>query len=650
MDETKVDNNSELVAWVLDHCERWRHHRDTNWEDLWKEYELLYRGVWDAEMRSRETERSRIISPAMQQAIETRHSEIVEAIFGNTDWFDFEEGKGGEDTALLLEQAKNNLKQDVKYDKYRKAVDQATLLAEIYGTGIVEIQVKKEKYIQPSQQDIDGTGRAMVGVVEGERICVPWIPVHPRNFLIDPNATSVEDALGCAIEKPVALHKIIKGIEDGIYLDADIGSESPDDELQPTIEDVQYKDDSAKLLTYYGKVPKRLLETQEEEVVELFEESEGSSDRYEDLIEAIVVIANDGVLLKAEKSPYMMEDRPVVAFQDETVPGRFWGRGTAEKAYNMQKAIDAQLRLHFDSLALTAVPMMAMDATRMPRGSKFKVHPGATILTNGNPAEILQPFQFGQTNNDNLATAREMERMLLMATGTVDSAGAPTATSRDGSNGMLDMAAASVIKKYKRTLTNINEDFLVPALRKTLYRKMQFDSERYPALDVNFVPLSGMGLIAREYEQTALLRMLSTLGPESPIVPILMQKIVKTSSLSDKEQVAAQLEQMMQPDPQQQQIQQQMVELQMREQAAKTAVAEAQAKKYEAEAVKTAEEAQVVGVESQANVIAALTKNLGVQDEQQRNFENRLKLAELALKEKDMDENNAIVKMQMNKE
>lgn len=650
MDEIKVDNNSELVAWVLDHCERWRHHRDTNWEDLWKEYELLYRGVWDAEMRSRETERSRIISPAMQQAIETRHSEIVEAIFGNTDWFDFEEGKGGEDTALLLEQAKNNLKQDVKYDKYRKAVDQATLLAEIYGTGIVEIQVKKEKYIQPSQQDIDGTGRAMVGVVEGERICVPWIPVHPRNFLIDPNATSVEDALGCAIEKPVALHKIIKGIEDGIYLDADIGSESPDDELQPTIEDVQYKDDSAKLLTYYGKVPKRLLETQEEEVVELFEESEGSSDRYEDLIEAIVVIANDGVLLKAEKSPYMMEDRPVVAFQDETVPGRFWGRGTAEKAYNMQKAIDAQLRLHFDSLALTAVPMMAMDATRMPRGSKFKVHPGATILTNGNPAEILQPFQFGQTNNDNLATAREMERMLLMATGTVDSAGAPTATSRDGSNGMLDMAAASVIKKYKRTLTNINEDFLVPALRKTLYRKMQFDSERYPALDVNFVPLSGMGLIAREYEQTALLRMLSTLGPESPIVPILMQKIVKTSSLSDKEQVAAQLEQMMQPDPQQQQIQQQMVELQMREQAAKTAVAEAQAKKYEAEAVKTAEEAQVVGVESQANVIAALTKNLGVQDEQQRNFENRLKLAELALKEKDMDENNAIVKMQMNKE
>lgn len=646
MDQTKDTQNSELVAWVLDHCERWRRHRDENWEDLWREYELLYRGVWEAEMRSRETERSRIISPAMQQAIETRHSEIVEAIFGNSEWFDFEEGKGGQNTANILEVAKNNLRQDAKYDKYRKSVDQATLLAEIYGTGIVEIKVKKEKYIQPAQQDIDGTGRAMVGVAEYERVCVPWDVVHPRNFLIDPNATTIEDALGCAIEKPVAIHKIIKGMEEGIYMEADIGEDAVDDDLQPTIEDVQFKDDSAKLLTYYGKVPRRLLEDQGEEVVELFDENEAAETRYEDLVEAIVVIANDGVLLKAEKSPYMMEDRPVVAFQDETVPGRFWGRGTAEKAYNMQKAIDAQLRLHFDSLALTAVPMMAMDATRMPRGSKFKVHPGATVLTNGNPSEILQPFQFGQTNNDNLATAREMERMLLMATGTVDSAGAPTNTTRDGANGMLDMAAASVIKKYKRTLTNINEDFLVPALKKTLYRKMQFDSERYPAVDVNFVPLSGMGLIAREYEQTALLRMLSTLGPESPIVPILMQKIVKTSSLSDKEEVAAMLEEMTKPNPEQQQMQQMMQMQQMRLVKADADLKEAQVQNTTADALKTMEEAKTVVREAEANIIAALTKNLGVQDEQQRNFENRLALAEVALKEKDQDQNREIVMIQ----
>lgn len=638
-------DKEQLVAWVSDHCDRWREHRDQNWETLWDSYERLYRGIWDGNERVRDTERSKLISPAMQQAIETRHSEIVEAIFGNAEWFDIEEGRGGEDTALLVEQSKNNLKQDAKSDKYRKAVDQSTLLAEIYGTGIVEIQVKKEKYLKPAQQDITGTGRAMVGVSEGERVSVPWIPVHPRNFIIDPNATSIEDALGCAIEKPVSLHKIKQGQEQGIYYDdVDVGSETIEDELQPTIEDIQFRDDTAKLLTYYGKVPLSLLEGTEE-VEKLFDDSE-EDPIYEELVEAIVVIANGSTLLKAERSPYMMEDRPVVAFQDETVPGRFWGRGTAEKAYNMQLAIDGQLRLHFDSLALTAVPMMAMDATRMPRGQKFKVYPGASILTNGAPSEILQPLQFGMTQNDNLATAREMERMLLMATGTTDSAGAPTATSRDNPNGGLDMAAASVIKKYKRTLTNFNEDFLVPALKKTLFRKMQFDPERYPAMDVNFIPLSGMGLIAREYEQTALLRMLSTLGPDSPIVPILMTKIVKTSSISDKEEVAAQLAQTMQPDPQQQQMQQQMQMEAMRKVTAEANLIEAQIQNTTADALRTMEEAKVVVREAEANIIAAMTKNLGQQDEQQRNFENRLKLAEVALKEKDQDSNRDIVMIQ----
>ena len=52
----------------------------------------------------------------------------------------------------------------------------------------------------------------------------------------------------------------------------------------------------------------------------------------------MVVIGNDDVLLKAERSPYMMKDRPLVAYQDDTVPKRFWGRGVAEKGYNMQKA------------------------------------------------------------------------------------------------------------------------------------------------------------------------------------------------------------------------------------------------------------------------------------------------------------------------
>ena len=89
-------------------------------------------------------------------------------------------------------------------------------------------------------------------------------------------------------------------------------------------------------------------------------------------VEAIVVIANGGTLLKAEKNPYMMQDRPVVAFPWDIVPSRFWGRGVCEKGYNSQKALDAELRARIDALALTVHPMMAMDATRYLAGQSLK--------------------------------------------------------------------------------------------------------------------------------------------------------------------------------------------------------------------------------------------------------------------------------------
>jgi hypothetical protein len=174
--------------------------------------------------------------------------------------------------------------------------------------------------------------------------------------------------MGVAIEKYVSIHKIVKGQEDGIYRKVKVGTDSMDTDLEPTQEITQYEDDKVKLLTYYGLVPREYLEELENEedgeVEDLFPE-DSIQDEYSDLVEAIVVIANDGTLLKAEKNPYMMKDRPILAYQDDTVPNRLLGRGTVEKAYNSQKAIDAQVRSHLDSLALTTSPMMAMDATRL---------------------------------------------------------------------------------------------------------------------------------------------------------------------------------------------------------------------------------------------------------------------------------------------
>ena len=83
-----TESDNELVSFVVSHTDRWRDHRDENFLEQWKEYERIFRGIWEAADRTRESERSRIISPATQQAVETRHAEIMEAIFGSGEYFD----------------------------------------------------------------------------------------------------------------------------------------------------------------------------------------------------------------------------------------------------------------------------------------------------------------------------------------------------------------------------------------------------------------------------------------------------------------------------------------------------------------------------------------------------------------------------------
>jgi hypothetical protein len=646
-----TEADKELTGFVVDHCQRWRDYRDVNFLPDWLEYERIFRGQWASEDKTRESERSRIVTPATQQAVETRHAEIMEAIFGQGDFFDIEDNIqdiGG--NPIDVELIKAQLMEDFKKDKIRKSIDQIELMAEIYGTGIGEIIVSTEKEYIPATQPIPNQqGQAAIGVIERDRIAVKITPVNPKNFLFDPNGTSIDDCMGVAVEKYVSIHKVVRGIERGIYRKVDITPTYEDTDLEPTQEVSQYQDEKVLLLTYYGLVPREYLNNMQEnkDIVELFPENSAAED-YTDMVEAIVVIANDGLLLKAEENPYMMKDRPILSYQDDTIPNRLLGRGTVEKAFNMQKAIDAQTRSHLDSLALTTSPMIAMDATRMPRGAKFEVKPGKAILTNGAPADIMMPFKFGATDPSNLATAQAFERMLLQATGTLDSQGMVSQATRDGGGSGMSMAVASIIKKYKRTLVNFQEDFLIPFIKKAAFRFMQFDPERYPSVDMNFIPTATLGIIAREYEQQQFIGLLQTLGANTPVLPIILKGIVANSSLTNRMEMIKALDEMMKPNPQQQEIEQMQAQLAMQAAQAQIAVQTTQAEENKANAVKLSMETQLMPQEVQAKNMASITKNLPNEDmASSQEFDKRVKIAELMLKEADIKNKSKIVELQM---
>jgi len=634
------ENDSSLEDWVMQKCNQWRDHYESNYQEKFDEYYRLWRGIWDPSDVMRVSERSRLISPALQQAVESAVAEVEEATFGRGKWFDIKDDMMDTNNQDIYHM-RNHLDEDFQFVSARKAIAECILNAAVFGVGIGEIVAEEQTELTPSSQPVMEGQMQAIGVISRPRTVFKLRPVLPQNFLIDPVATHIDEALGVAIDEFVPLHQIHLAQEAGIYNDASVTSAAPDQDLEPDQDLTIYSDDKVRLTKYYGLVPKYLFDANRTD--EVSEEEEDS-----EYVEAIVVIANGGTLLKAELNPYMMQDRPVVAFPWDIVPGRFWGRGICEKGYNAQKALDAELRARIDALALTVHPMLAVDASRLPRGAKMEIRPGKAILTNGNPREILQPFNFGQLDQVTFAQGKDLMNMVQMATGAIDAAGIPGSINGDATAAGISMSLGAIIKRHKRTLINFQEAFLLPFVRKTAYRYMQFDPQRYPAQDYKFVPASSLGIIAREYEVTQLVQLLQTMSPESPMYPMLIESIVDNMNLSNREEIIAGLKQANQPNPELQQMQSQLQQIEMAKQQATLQNVQAQTAEIMSRVQQNNVETQLLPVEAETERLDALLKNIG-KDDAEIDFEQRAKLAELVLKERELETKEDIVAMQMRK-
>ena len=612
-----------LEDWVITKCENWRDYYESNYEARFEEYYRLWRGQWDPADSERRSERSRIISPALQQAVESNVAELEEATFGRGKWFDVSDNMGDtsrEDVLFL----RNKLTEDFENCMIRKSVAECLINAAVFGTGVGEIIIEEIKEMSPATQPLMDGDLQAVGVNIQDKVKVKLKPVLPQNFLIDPVATSVDEALGVCIDEFVSRHQVELLQEQGVYRDEYVGPAASDTDLEPDQDITIYNDDKVRLTKYYGLVPRELLSDAMDEETE----EEGK------YVEAVVVIANGGILLKAEANPYMMNDRPVVAFPWDVVPGRFWGRGVCEKGYNSQKALDTELRARIDALSLTIHPMMALDATRLPRGAKPEIRPGKMILTNGDPREVLQPFNFGQVNQITFAQAGALQQMVQQATGAVDSAGIAGQVNGESTAAGISMSLGALIKRHKRTLINFQQSFLIPFVKKAAYRYMQFDPESYPVADYKFNASSTLGIIAREYEVTQLVQLLQTMGKDSPLYTTLIQSVVDNMNLSNREELIAAMQQAMQPNPQAQQMQMQAQQAQMQFQQSQTAALSAQAQESAARAQKLAAEAAVVPQELEIDRINAVTRNLREGDQDDKEFERRMQIADRLIKEK----------------
>jgi len=550
-EEDKKEDKACLVSWILGKTTAWKDARDSEHRQRWEEYYRLWRGIWSAEDRQRKSERSRLISPALQQAIESVASEIESAILEKPSLFDLVDNYGDQQPGDLMAITKL-LQEKMDLADFETALNEIFLMGAVYGTGIGKLEAREVDVERIEQRP---TGPELL-VETATRVHL--VPILPTEFLIDPAAKNIREALGCAHEYTAPRHEIAGLQANGTYLPGTLDQMvATDDPIYSDEDRAQNAANVTNILEYQGRVPRKLLmeANGEEEYVQLFPEDEEGEDVVDedDLVEAIVIVANKNTVLLAEENTTVMRERRFLAYRHEIVPDQFWGRGVAEKGYNSQKGLDASLRARIDGLALTVHPMMGVDASKVPKGFQFKVSPGRTVAVNGKVSDVLTPFNFGQIDPNVFTNNAELERYVTLSTGGLDTSAPIVVNNRNETAAGMSMQLGNFVKRAKRTIRNIEREFIIPMVRKTHRMYMELAPDEFPAIDVQYKVVSVLGTMARELEQQQYAAMLNSVERGSPAFWMLMKSIYETSSLSNREEllplIRQKLEQAMQPPP-----------------------------------------------------------------------------------------------------
>lgn len=558
----RTQPGQKLVGWIVERAIRWRDYRNRAYEKRWGEYWRMYRGQWNLQDRTRATERSRLIAPALAQAIEMTVSEIEEAVFSKDTWFDIVDDIEDQQKEDAI-RARDMLVEDFELVNAKDALSEAILNAAIFGTGIVKVSTEVRRAEKPERnkqtQALEVGGR--------DRVFVTIDSIRPDEFIPDPAGRTIQEMLACAHEVDKPMHSVLEKIEQGTYREDALPFLYPQQSTEQNKVDVDDPEgmmspsdgDTVRIIEWHGKVPLYLLQDalgagREDNVLDqLLAQDSEQEPKYGDgpLVEAIVTVANEGVLLRAMVNPFVMKDRSIVAFQFEKVPGRFWGRSVSEKGYNPQKALDAEIRARIDALGFVSSPMLGVDSGRIPRGFKMEVYPGKIWLTQGNPNEVLTPVGIGDINPNTFNQASEMERMVQMGTGAFDTATALKNQSQSGSNALSSnsMLMGAFVKRSKRAIANVDRNLLQPVIKKAVWRYMQFDPIRYPN-DYDFIVKATLGIVAREVEAMQMTQLIGMMPESAPNVSLMIVKsIVEHSASPVKADIIKAIDQAMAPPP-----------------------------------------------------------------------------------------------------
>lgn len=127
----------------------------------------------------------------------------------------------------------------------------------------------------------------------------------------------------------------------------------------------------------------------------------------------------EGVLLRAEKNPYLHGEIPFIKIVDHIVPHEFWGIGEVEPLEGIQDALNALWNARLDNVKMSLNQMFAVVLDYLENPSDLVVRPGGIVrMREGLPLQnVFSQIDLGQVTDRAYTEAQELEREAEKALG-----------------------------------------------------------------------------------------------------------------------------------------------------------------------------------------------------------------------------------------
>lgn len=455
------------------------------WQECWWNFLGKYQPELNWKRKSEgKGHRSKIFIKLTSLKCNTAHSKIADVLFTgrNVMPFDVEAlepevfGIPAEAAKEASEAMKKKLKEHFKKIRLKKMMDVGILEMAIFGTAILKgpiITTKRVPQVRtrniaglPANQIDPDINPFEVAHVDEVVPLIDRVPIW--EYYTDTNASSTQDAIGEIHFTRILPAQFRRFAYQGGYNSEEVfeaarrASASDQDDTKYIQLGDNYmgvqgeKDKRVSVLEYWGLVPVQMLKDAGVECPADIDD--------EDSIEALVVLAADGIVIKACVNP--LGRRPFYVCPYKERPGQIYGAGVAEAMRDSQKMINSAARLLIDNKALSGNGMVAINLDRIntKRTKDLEVYPGKTWYIKGNfaPREAVDAVQFPDVTMGLRELIEMFERFADEETGLPRyTAGEQSTWMNKTASGMSMLMTAANIN-LKTVIENIDDYWIEP--------------------------------------------------------------------------------------------------------------------------------------------------------------------------------------------